>query len=341
MSGLQLQDLSRRYGEVPAVEGVTLSIPDGALACVLGPSGSGKTTLLRMVAGLEHPSEGAIEVDGEDVTAVPVHMRDFGVILPSLALFPHLDVGENVAYPLRLRGLDKATRSERVEALLALVRLPGIGDSRISTLSAGQRFRVSIARALALSPRLLLLDDPFSMLDVIEREQMQVELRQLQQRLGITTILATQDRHIAMSMADLVVVLTEGRVRQAAAPLHVYRKPADPFVASYMGATNLLPLRGDGEMLGRRFPSLGMSVGRNGGYLSIRPEDVRLVPPDQGTLTGQVEKLRDLGATVETHVAVQDTIIVAVSTPRERFAFAAGQPVGVLLPLENCTVLKA
>ena len=340
MSGLDIQDLSRRYGDVAALERVSLSVPDGALACLLGPSGSGKTTLLRIIAGLEEADEGAITLDGVDITALPAHERDFGIIFPSLALFPHLNVGENIAYPLRLRRLDKATRRERVAALLALVRLAGFNEQPVSSLGPKDRLRVAIARALALSPRLLLLDDPFASLDVTMREEMRTELRQLQQRLGITTLLSTQDAHEAMAYADLVVLMSEGQVLQAASPLQIYRKPANPFVANFMGATNLLPLRGDGELLGRRFLSLGMSVGRNGGYLSIRPEDVRLVAQDQGTLAGTVIAVRDLGERVETHVDVQGTTVMAISTPRERFAYAVGEPVGVHLSLENCTVIK-
>src|SRR5690606_16271572 len=182
------------------------------------------------------------------------------------------------------------------------------------------------------SPKLFLLDEPLSALDAKLREAMQVELRQLQQQLGITTIVVTHDQREAMTMADVVVVMGEGRIRQAAPPVQVYRKPADAFVADFIGSTNLLPLRGDGDLLGTRFPSLGASVGPNGGYLSIRPEDVQLVAPDQGTLTGTVTFVRDLGGTIETFVDVAGASIVTVTTPRERTPYLAGNAVGVTLP---------
>ena len=340
MSGLQLQDLTKRFGSVNAVDGVNLSVPHGTFVCLLGPSGCGKTTLLRMIAGLEDPTAGAIVLDGKDMTGVPTHQRDFGMVFQSLALFPHLNVGENIAYPLRIRGVDKAEQKKRVDELLNLVRLPGLADRPVAKLSGGQRQRVAIARALALRPKLFLLDEPLSALDAKLREAMQVELRQLQQSLGITTIVVTHDQREAMTMADLVVVMGEGRIRQAASPIQVYRKPSDAFVADFIGMTNLLPLKGNGDLLGTNFPSLGMAVGSAGGHLSIRPEDVRLVAPEQGTLTGTVTFVRDLGGTIETFVDVQGVSIVSVTTPRERTPFVAGDAVGVLLPVESCVVLK-
>ncbi|MBI1619780.1 ABC transporter ATP-binding protein [Aquamicrobium zhengzhouense] len=340
MSGLQLQDLTKRFGSVNAVASVNLSVPQGTFVCLLGPSGCGKTTLLRMIAGLEEPTEGAIVLDNKDMTGVPTHQRDFGMVFQSLALFPHLNVGENIAYPLRIRGVDKAEQKRRVEELLELVRLPGLADRPVAKLSGGQRQRVAIARALALRPKLFLLDEPLSALDAKLREAMQVELRQLQQSLGITTIVVTHDQREAMTMADLVVVMGEGRIRQAASPIQVYRKPSDAFVADFIGMTNLLPLKGNGDLLGRSFPSLGMAVGPRGGHLSVRPEDIRLVSPDQGTLTGTVTFVRDLGGTIETFVDVEGTSIVAVTTPRERTPYVAGDNVGIHLPVESCVVLK-
>src|SRR5690606_32052680 len=179
------------------------------------------------------------------------------------------------------------------------------------------------------SPKLFLLDEPLSALDAKLREAMQVELRQLQQKLGITTIVVTHDQREAMTMADLVVVMGEGRIRQAAPPVQVYRKPADAFVADFIGSTNLLPLKGNGDLLGQSFPSLGMSVGAGGGYVSIRPEDVRLVAPSEGTLQGTVTFVRDLGGTIETFVDVAGHTITAATTPRERTPFSAGNAVGV------------
>jgi putative spermidine/putrescine transport system ATP-binding protein len=339
MSGLELQNVTKRFGEFAAVDDVSLTIPHGTFVCMLGPSGCGKTTLLRMIAGLEEPSSGAVVLDGADITPVPTHKRDFGMVFQSLALFPHLDVGGNIAYPLRIRGRDRSEQRKRVEELLAMVHLSGYADRPVAKLSGGQRQRVAIARALALSPKLFLLDEPLSALDAKLREAMQVELRQLQQELGITTIVVTHDQREAMTMADLVVVMGEGRIRQAAPPVEIYRRPADAFVADFIGTTNLLRFGPDGTLLGRSVPSLAMAA-RSDGQLSIRPEDVQLVAPGEGMFAGTVTFVRDLGGTIETFVDAGDTTIVAISTPRERTPFKTGDAVGVTLPLESCVMVK-
>ena len=217
--------------------------------------------------------------------------------------------------------------------LLELIRLPGLAGRPVARLSGGQRQRVAIARALALSPRLFLLDEPLSALDAKLREAMQVELRQLQQRLGVTTIVVTHDQREAMTMADLVVVMGEGRIRQAAAPVEVYRRPADVFVADFIGATNLIPLEA-GRVFGQALPGLSGS-----GTLSIRPEDVVVGPPDGG-LAGRVAFVRDLGATVEVLVEVGDRTLTATFSPREHGAVAVGDAVGVRLPAEAAVVLR-
>nr|WP_199899176.1 ABC transporter ATP-binding protein [Sneathiella glossodoripedis] len=247
MSGLTLAGIRKEFGSFVAVNDVNLSIPNGSFVCLLGPSGCGKTTLLRMIAGLEQPTEGDILIDGEDITNIPTHERSLGMVFQSLALFPHLTVAENIAYSLRIRGKSKAEQRQRVNELLSLIHLPGYEERAVSQLSGGQRQRVAIARALALSPTLFLLDEPLSALDAKLREAMQVELRQLQQQLGITTIVVTHDQREAMTMADLVVVMGEGRIRQAASPVDIYRKPADKFVADFIGATNLLTIKANGS----------------------------------------------------------------------------------------------
>jgi len=343
MSGLTLQGITKHFGTVAAVDDVTLSVPHGTFVCLLGPSGCGKTTLLRMIAGLEDPSAGSILLDGGDITEVPTHKRNFGMVFQSLALFPHLNVGENIAYALRIRGLPKAEQRARVEELLTLVHLPGYAERPVSKLSGGQRQRVAIARALAVSPRLFLLDEPLSALDAKLREAMQVELRQLQQQLGITTVVVTHDQREAMTMADLVVVMSEGRIRQAAAPVEIYRRPADSFVADFIGSTNLLEItRKDGKasISGQALPGVTLPEGQDSARLSIRPEDVHLTAPGNGALTGRVTFLRDLGGTVETFVEVAGTTVTVVSPPRERPGVAAGDEVGVVLPPDACVVLK-
>ena len=344
MSGLSLKDVTKRFGDFTAVDAVNLDVPHGTFVCLLGPSGCGKTTLLRMIAGLEDPSEGAILLDGKDITPVPTHRRDFGMVFQSLALFPHLTVGQNIAYPLRIRDRPREEQARRVDELLKLIHLSGFADRPVAKLSGGQRQRVAIARALALSPRLFLLDEPLSALDAKLREAMQVELRQLQQRLGVTTIVVTHDQREAMTMADLVVVMGEGRIRQAAPPIEIYRRPADAFVADFIGSTNLLATSADGAgratVFGRPVPGLSMPSGLAKAVLSIRPEDVRLAGVGGGTFDGTVTFVRDLGATIETFVEAGGETIVAVATPRDKPDVAVGQTIGVVLSPDACVVLE-
>ncbi|HIP78262.1 MAG TPA: ABC transporter ATP-binding protein [Kiloniellaceae bacterium] len=343
MSGLALEGIAKRFGALTAVDDLSLTVPHGTFVCLLGPSGCGKTTLLRMIAGLEAPSAGRILLDGAEITELPTHRRDFGMVFQSLALFPHLNVRDNIAYALRIRGVPKAEQEARVAELLDLVHLPDFGSRPVGLLSGGQKQRVAIARALAVSPRLFLLDEPLSALDAKLREAMQVELRQLQQKLGITTIVVTHDQREAMTMADLVVVMGEGRIRQAAAPVEIYRRPADAFVADFIGSTNLLDVaaNGSGHALvdGVPLPGVALPAGLQRARLSIRPEDVRLTDPADAPLTGRVTFLRDLGGTVETFIEVAGTTVIAVSTPRERPRVAAGDAIGIQLPPEACVVL--
>jgi putative spermidine/putrescine transport system ATP-binding protein len=343
MSGLDINAITKKFGTFAAVDNVQLNVPHGTFVCLLGPSGCGKTTLLRMIAGLEEPTSGAIVLDGEDITPLPTHKRNLGMVFQSLALFPHLSVGDNIAYALRIRGASKEGQKKRVDELLTLIHLPGFADRPVAKLSGGQRQRVAIARALALSPKLFLLDEPLSALDAKLREAMQVELRQLQQRLGITTIVVTHDQREAMTMADLVVVMGNGRILQAAPPIEIYRKPADAFVADFIGITNLLPAEVDSAgrttILGTAIPGLAMPAGVTKASVSIRPEDVHLGQPGGRAITGQVTFVRDLGGTIETFVEVGSTSIIAVATPRERPNVSVGAKVGVTLPPESCVVL--
>jgi putative spermidine/putrescine transport system ATP-binding protein len=344
MSGLVLNNVTKQFGTFTAVENVHLSVPHGTFVCLLGPSGCGKTTLLRTIAGLEDPTNGAILLDGADITGVPTHKRNLGMVFQSLALFPHLSVGENIAYPLRIRGASREEQKKRVDELLALIHLPGYGDRPVSKLSGGQRQRVAIARALALSPRLFLLDEPLSALDAKLREAMQVELRQLQQKLGITTIVVTHDQREAMTMADTVVVMNGGHIRQAASPIEIYRKPADTFVADFIGSTNLIEIQADSSgaatIFGHRVQGLALPAGTQKATISVRPEDVHLTAPGNGAIDGTVTFVRDLGGTIETFVEAGGKEIIAVSTPRERPEVVAGQIVGISLSPDVCVVLK-
>ncbi|WP_018425727.1 ABC transporter ATP-binding protein [Hoeflea sp. 108] len=345
MSGLVLKDIVKSFGNFTAVDTANLAVPHGKFVCLLGPSGCGKTTLLRMIAGLEDPTSGAIMLDDEDITPVPTHKRNLGMVFQSLALFPHLTVGDNIAYPLRIRGASRDEQKKRSDDLLKLIHLPGFADRPVSKLSGGQRQRVAIARALALSPRLFLLDEPLSALDAKLREAMQVELRQLQQRLGITTFVVTHDQREAMTMADLVVVMGQGKILQAAPPIEIYRKPADAFVADFIGMTNLLDAETDRagrvSVLGQAIPDLVMPAGLTRAAVSIRPEDVHLGPVGGDSIGGTVTFVRDLGGTIETFVEAGGKTIIAVATPRERPNVVAGQQVGITLPADACVVLKS
>jgi putative spermidine/putrescine transport system ATP-binding protein len=345
MSGLALQDVSKQFGNFTAVDHVELAVPHGTFVCLLGPSGCGKTTLLRMIAGLEEPSTGVIVLDGKDITSVSTHKRDLGMVFQSLALFPHLTVAGNIAYPLRIRGASREDQEKRTQELLALIHLSGYAERPVAKLSGGQRQRVAIARALAISPKLFLLDEPLSALDAKLREAMQVELRQLQQKLGITTIVVTHDQREAMTMADLVVVMGNGKIRQAASPIEIYRKPADSFVADFIGSTNLLEVTADSAgravILGQAIAGLKLRDGTTKASVSIRPEDVHLDKPGKNAIDGTVTFVRDLGGTIETFVEAGGKTIVAVATPRERPNVKQGQKVGVVLPSESCVVLKS
>ena len=347
---LRIERVSKSFGDLRALVEVDLEFPHGQLVCLLGPSGCGKTTLLRCIAGLETSSAGRILLDGEDLTGVPAHKRNFGMVFQSLALFPHLSVGENIAYGLRIRGANADGRRRRAEELLALVRLPGVIDRPVAQLSGGQRQRVAIARALALDPRLFLLDEPLSALDAKLREAMQIELRLLQRRLGISTIVVTHDQREAMTMADLVVVMDHGRVQQVASPLDIYRSPSNAFVADFIGLSNLIPgtLRGgdvlvDGRPIRIERPPEQIADGAPV-TLSVRPEEVHIrlgAANGENHLEGEVSFVRDLGASVEITVLCGDKEVLAVTTPRDRPPVAIGDRVAIELPPSACVVLPS
>lgn len=345
MSGLEIRALSKRFNSFTALNRISLSVAQGQFVCLLGPSGCGKSTLLRIIAGLDTPSEGQILIDGQDIAGVPAHKRDFGMVFQSLALFPHLSVAENIAYPLAIRGVDKAKQEAEVERLLDLVHLPGMGGRAITQLSGGQRQRVAIARALVMTPRLFLLDEPMSALDAKLREVMQIEVKRLQRQLGVTSILVTHDQREAMTTADLVVVMSGGVIQQAAAPLEIYRNPANAFVADFIGITNLIDgqARGGGRIETPAGVIVTAGVPDAGRVtVSVRPEDLTLhADPGEGRLTGTVSFIRRLGAVTEVSLAIQGMAKeIVVSLPgRQEVGFAEGAVAHVAVPASAVVVL--
>jgi putative spermidine/putrescine transport system ATP-binding protein len=266
---IEFHDVSRVYGDVRAVDRVSLQIASGEFFAMLGPSGSGKTTCLRLIAGFESPDAGHVLLDGEDVTLRPPYERDVNTVFQDYALFPHMSVLENVAYGLRVRKVPRAEQERRAIEMLELVKLGAMGHRRPSQLSGGQRQRVSLARALINKPRVLLLDEPLGALDLKLREEMQIELKNLQRQLGITFVFVTHDQGEALSMADRVAIFNHGRIEQLATARELYTRPATAFVARFVGSANVV----EGE--------LARSLAGRDQPFAIRPENVRVLSGHQ------------------------------------------------------------
>jgi len=265
---IHFEKVSRHFGDVKAVDNVDLDIQDGEFFSLLGPSGSGKTTSLRMIAGFDRPSAGRIYLYGKDVSDLPPYERDVNTVFQDYALFPHMTIEANIAYGLMVKGVPKAERYRQADEMLDLVRLPGFGYRKPSQLSGGQRQRVALARALINRPRVLLLDEPLGALDLKLRQQMQVELKSLQKRVGITFIFVTHDQEEALTMSDRIAVFNEGHIEQIGMPSEIYEKPASAFVAGFVGTSNLI----GGDVAKRISGSEQM--------FSIRPEKIHLCPAD-------------------------------------------------------------
>ena len=289
MPFLELDNLTKRFGDQLAVDGLSLVVDRGEFVTLLGPSGCGKTTTLQMIAGFLDVTSGSIRLEGRDLLAVKPARRGLGIVFQSYALFPHMTAGENIAFGLEMQGIGRAERNERVRGALALVGLAGLAERYPRRMSGGQQQRVALARALVIRPRILLLDEPLSNLDAKLREEMQLELRQIQRTLGTTTILVTHDQAEAMALSDRVVVMNRGRVEQIATAQEAYERPASPFVASFLGKTN--------ELEGR--VSLGVVRIATGTWTKptaadgqaivvVRPEKIALAPPAPDRLTGTV-----------------------------------------------------
>ena len=255
MSFLVLKNICKRYGPVTAVEDFNLEVEQGEFISLLGPSGCGKTTTLQMIAGFEEPTEGSITVDGRDMTSVEPNARDIGIVFQSYALFPHMTVAENVGFGLEMRNVPKEERLRRVTETLELVHLGDFRDRFPKALSGGQRQRVALARAIVIKPQLLLLDEPLSALDAKIRESMQIELRNIQHTVGVTTILVTHDQAEAMAMSDRIAVMNNARLAQLGAPFEIYERPGDSFTSNFLGSTNMF----EGKVTGTADGNLSIS----------------------------------------------------------------------------------
>jgi putative spermidine/putrescine transport system ATP-binding protein len=286
---VRLEHVHKRFGDVAAVNGVTLDVRQGEFFSMLGPSGSGKTTCLRMIAGFEMPTDGRVLLLGRDVTRLPPYERDVNTVFQDYALFPHMSVGQNVGYGLRVKGVPKSEQRRRVAEALRMVRLEGFERRRPSQLSGGQRQRVALARALVNQPAVLLLDEPLGALDLKLRQQMQIELKAIQQHVGLTFIYVTHDQEEALTMSDRLAVMNAGRIEQVGSPAEVYEQPATSFVAGFVGVSNTLTGQAAREVTG------------SPDTVTIRPEKIRMLGPDESpapnecSLSGHVRDVVYLG----------------------------------------------
>ncbi|MGV6872234.1 ABC transporter ATP-binding protein [Pseudochelatococcus sp. B33] len=313
---VELRSIRKTYGRGPAaVDDVSLVVPGGQFATFLGPSGSGKTTTLMAIAGFVAPDAGDVLIGGRSMTSVPPHKRSIGVVFQHYALFPHMTVFENIAYPLRTRRMPAEEVRTKVQKTLDLIRLPDIGTRYPRELSGGQQQRVALGRALVFEPSIMLMDEPLGALDRKLREQMQIELRALQQTLGITTISVTHDQEEAMALSDLVIVMKDGRVEQQGTPRELYEQPRTPFIADFLGISNLIPGGIDNVRSAQVFKTsdgLSFSIGdiapdtSTASHLMIRPERVRWTDdgPLDVTVEGRVSAVVYLGSQIRCHLTL-------------------------------------
>jgi putative spermidine/putrescine transport system ATP-binding protein len=333
MASLSLEKLTKRFGVSVAVDGLDLAVREGELVALLGPSGCGKTTTLRMVAGFLPPTSGRVLFDREDVTELPAYRRSTGMVFQSYALFPHMTAAQNVAFGLEMRGLGAAERNARVEEALKLVRLSHLAGRLPRELSGGQQQRVALARALVINPKLFLLDEPLSNLDAKLRAEVRIEIRALQQRLGLTTLLVTHDREEALTMADRLVVMEGGRVRQIGSPRELYDEPSDAFVADFVGRCNILSGRRESDSHFRTERGLLLPVGsgaherKDATAFALRPERIAISPGTAGEIHGPVQAVTYLGPQTEYHVRLgQEIVVVVRQTPGAHEPLASVRP---------------
>ena len=348
---ITIRQLTKTYGAVRALDNVDLDIKAGEFLTLLGPSGSGKTTLLMMLAGFIRPDHGSLKFGDTEVIRLAPHKRDVGMVFQNYALFPHMDVNANIAFPLRLRNVARAEIATRVEAALHMVQLAGLGDRRVDQLSGGQRQRVALARALVFEPRIVLMDEPLSALDKQLRDQMQIELRQLHDKLGMTTIYVTHDQREALTMSDRIAVINHGRVMQLDAPQVIYERPANRFVAEFIGESAFLEVeirKGACSWRGTAIKTNQPPINDGKCLLMLRPERLRILgaesPPDMNVFTGTVTNRVYQGDTFLLQVSLGDSAAISARGISDSTTFAStpliGQAVRLGLPVQD-TVLIA
>ena len=351
---VRLVGLVKRFEDVTAVDGIDLEVPGGEFFALLGPSGCGKTTTLRLVAGFEQPTEGAILLDGVDMARTPPHKRKVNTVFQSYALFPFLSVADNVAFGLRFQDVPRAEARRRVGEALALVQLQGLEKRRPAQLSGGQQQRVALARALVLNPSVLLLDEPLGALDAKLRKALQVELKALQETVGITFVYVTHDQEEALTMSDRLAVMSGGRIEQVGSPTELYEEPATTYVAGFLGVANLFSATAGGDGGGRCRLRLGeFDLEASGGDTAaagevrvvLRPERVRLEPygtTGPNRVPGMVERLVYQGPATQlvVRLATGEPLQALVQNQGEPLSWAQGTAIAVHLPPDALRVLR-
>ena len=327
MASLSIENLVKRYGDTQVVRGLNLNVAEGELVALLGPSGCGKTTTLRMVAGFVEPTSGKITLGASNITTLPPHRRDTAMVFQSYALFPHMSVAANIGFGLEMRKVPKAQRDERIRAALDMVQLSHLAERLPRQLSGGQQQRVALARGLAVNPAILLLDEPLSNLDAKLRAEVQHEIRALQQRLGLTTLLVTHDQEEALIMADKMVVMEGGVIRQHGSPDELYNNPADVFVAGFIGRCNLIEGQsvGAGKFRAGNGAVFDCDPATQGTVLVLRPEDITLGMPHESAATGTIRRITFLGAQTEYGIDYAGTSLVVTTRGRPEGAVVGNQ----------------
>ncbi|HHT19853.1 MAG TPA: ABC transporter ATP-binding protein [Tissierellia bacterium] len=341
MAQIELKNIHKAYGELTVLNDLSLEIEDAEFLTLLGPSGCGKTTILRIIGGFEDPDQGRVIFEGQDITELPAYKRPVNTLFQSYSLFPHLNVYDNVAFGLKIKGMKDSEIRPQVEEMLRLVNLSGYEKRSIEKLSGGQQQRIAMARALINRPEVLLLDEPFGALDLKLRKDMQIELKRIQQQLGITFIFVTHDQEEALTLSDRIIVLNEGIIQQIGSPIDIYNEPINAYVADFIGESNILEgiMHGDFDVTfsGRRFECVDEDFYPNEAVdVVIRPEDVEIVRPDLGMLQGEVLSCLFMGVHYEMQIRVKDEIYLVHTT----IARPVGDQVGLVITPDNIHIMR-